>query len=149
MKKTSASAVTRLLNKNGFDDAHATNNGKAVVVKFEGPPRTVDRAAKVLRDAGYSVDRYDRYALKVLGKQEPARRLCVRGTYSVVIDADAWMLNYGTEGIDTIREDVRAYIRQFIDDALDQLLVKPELDHGRNLAGGNRRKSVPPQVCRC
>ena len=37
MRKTSASAVTRLLNKNGFDDGHATNNGKVVVVKFEGP----------------------------------------------------------------------------------------------------------------
>jgi len=145
MKKTNASAVTRLLTKNGFDDGHAINNGKVVVVKFEGPPLRVDRAAKVLRDAGYSVDRYDRYALKVLGKHEPARRLCVRGTYSVVIDADAWRLNYGIEDIDTIREDVRAYIRQFIDDALDQLLVKPEPDHGRNLAGGNRRKS---EVCR-
>jgi len=131
MKKTNASAVTRLLNMNGFDDGHATNNGNVVLVKFEGPPLRVDRAAKVLRDAGYSVDRYDTDALKVLGKHQPARRLCVRGTYSVMIDPDAWTLNYGIEGIDTIREDVCAYIRQFIDDGLDQLLVKPEPDRGR------------------
>ena len=148
VKKTNASAVTRLLNKNGFVDGHAANNGEVVVVKFEGPPLRVDRAAKVLRDAGYSVDRYETDALKVLGKPEPARRLCVRGTYSVMIDADAWTLNYGIENIDTIREDVRAYIRQFIDDALDQLLVTPEPDRGRNLAGGNRRNFVLPPVCR-
>ena len=67
MKKTNASAVARLLNKNGFDDAHAANNGEVVVVKFEGPPLGVERAAKVLRDAGYSVDRYETDALKVLG----------------------------------------------------------------------------------
>ena len=90
----------------------------------------VNRAEKALRDAGYSVDRYDTYALKVLGKHDRARRLCVRGIYSVVIDADAWRLNYGIESIDTIREDVRAFIRQFIDDALDQLLVNPEPDRG-------------------
>ena len=108
MKKTNASAVTRLLNMNGFVDGHAANSGEVVVVKFEGPPRRVDRAAEVLRDAGYSVDRYDTDALKVLGKPEPARRLCVRGTYSVMIDANAWTLKYGIENIDTIREDVRA-----------------------------------------
>ena len=65
-----------------------------------------------------------------------------------MIDADAWALNYGIGNIDTIREAVRALIRQFIDDALDQLQVTPEPDRGRNLAGGNRRKSVSPQVCR-
>jgi hypothetical protein len=59
------------------------------------------------------------------------------------------MLNYGTEGIDTIREtcartSVSSSMTRWISS-----LVKPELDHGRNLAGGNRRKSVPPQVCRC
>jgi hypothetical protein len=144
MKKTSASAVARLLNKNGFDDTHASNNGKVVVVKFEGPAHRVERAAKVLRDAGYSVDRYDTDTLKVLGKPQPARRLCVRGTYSVMIDANAWTLNYGIENIDTIREAVRAYIRQFIDDALDQLLVTPEPGRGRNLAGGNRRNFLLP-----
>jgi hypothetical protein len=37
---------------NGFGDGHATNNGKVVVVKFEGPPLRVDRGAKVLRDPG-------------------------------------------------------------------------------------------------
>ena len=37
MKKTNASAVARLLNKNGINDAHAANNGEVVVVKFEGP----------------------------------------------------------------------------------------------------------------
>ena len=148
MKKTNASAVTRLLNMNGFVDGHAANSGEVVVVKFEGPPLRVDRAAEVLRDAGYSVDRYDADALKVLGKPEPARRLCVRGTYSVMIDADAWALNYGIGNIDTIREDVRTFIRQFIDDALDQLQVTPEPDRGRNLAGGSPRKSVSPQVCR-
>ena len=144
MKKTNASAVTRLLNMNGFVDGHAANSGEVVVVKFEGPPRRVDRAAEVLRDAGYSVDRYETDALKVLGKPQPARRLCVRGTYSVMIDANAWTLKYGIENIDTIREAVRAHIRQFIDDALDQLLVTPEPDRGRNLAGGNRRNFLLP-----
>ena len=148
MKKTSASAVTRLLNMNGFVDGHAVNSGEVVVVNFEGPPLRVDRAAEVLRGAGYSVDRCDTDALKVLGKPEPARRVCVRGTYSVMIDADAWALKYGIGNIDTIREDVRAFIRQFIDDALDQLLVTPEPDRGPNLAGGGRRESVSPQVCR-
>ena len=147
MKKTSASAVARLLNKNGFDDAHATNNGKVVVVKFEGPAHRVERAAKVLRDAGYSVDRYDTDALKVLGKHQPARRLCVSGAYSVMIDADAWTLNYGIENIDTIREDVRAYIRQFIDDALDQLLVTPEPDRGAKPRGRQPAEIPAPPVC--
>ena len=147
IKKTNAAAISRLLHRNDFIGT-ATNSGKVVDVHFRETPLMVNRAEKALRDAGYSVDRYDTYALKVLGKHQPARRLCVRGIYSVVIDTDAWTLNYGIEEIDTIREDVREYIRQFIDDALDQLLTKPKADRGRNLAGGNRRKSVPSPVCR-
>ena len=61
-----------------------------------------------------------------------------------MIDANAWTVNYGIENIDTIREAVRAYIRQFIDDALDQLQVTPEPDRGRNLAGSNQRNFLLP-----
>jgi hypothetical protein len=112
-----------------------------------------DNAAEaelVMRMLGIHPDQDDdeSYATKVLGKHRPARMLCVRGIYSVVIDTDAWTLNYGIEEINTIREDVREYIRQFIDDAVDQLLTKPKPNRGRNLAGGNRRKSVPSQDCR-
>jgi hypothetical protein len=31
----------------GFDHGHAINSGKVVVVKFVGPPLTVDRASVV------------------------------------------------------------------------------------------------------
>ncbi len=110
-----------------------------MLVNFERPPLRVYRAAEVLRGAGYSVYRYDTDALKVLGKPEPARSLCVSDTYSVMIYAYSCALKYGIENIYTIREDVRAFIRQFIDYALDQLLVTPEPDRWLNLARGNLR----------
>jgi hypothetical protein len=89
IKKTNAAAISRLLRRNDFVGT-ATNSGEVVDVHFRETPLIVNRAEKALRAAGYSVDRYDSYALKVLGKHQPARRLCVRGFYSVLIDTDAW-----------------------------------------------------------